>query len=78
MLINLPKVLVNDAILNELESNLFLRSVHKNQHKTIDRELINKEKHGDKILKSICTKSYLNQLKSFATVLKQKSKNIES
>ena len=44
ILLNLPKNLVKSAIANELESNLFLRSVHKNCHKTIDRELANKEK----------------------------------
>jgi len=44
MLINLPKVLVDDVIMRELESNLFLRSVHKSCHKTIDRQLTNKEK----------------------------------
>lgn len=44
MLVNLPKVSVDGIILRELESNLFLRSVHKNCHKTIDRELIGKEK----------------------------------
>nr|YP_010338943.1 putative reverse transcriptase protein [Erythrolobus coxiae]UNJ19015.1 putative reverse transcriptase protein [Erythrolobus coxiae] len=44
VLLNLSKTLVNGIIIRELESNLFLRSVHKNCHKTIDRELVNKEK----------------------------------
>lgn len=44
MLLNLPKALIDDAILNELESNLFLRSFHKSCHKTIDRELTNEKK----------------------------------
>ena len=44
MLVNLPKDVVNNVIVNELELNLYLRSVHKNCHKTIDRELNSKEK----------------------------------
>lgn len=43
-LVNLPKLLVKNAILYELESNLYLRSVHHKCHKTIDRELSANEK----------------------------------
>jgi hypothetical protein len=43
-LFNLPKALVNDVILSELESNLYLRFVYKNCYKTIDHELNSKEK----------------------------------
>jgi hypothetical protein len=44
LLLNLPRALVNGIIVRELESSLFVRSVHKNCHKTIDRDLSNKEK----------------------------------
>lgn len=43
-LLNLPRALVNNLIVSELESNSYLRSVHKTCHKTIDRELNDKEK----------------------------------
>jgi len=43
-LLNLQKNVVNDAIVSELESNLYLRSVHKNCHKTIDQNLNSQEK----------------------------------
>lgn len=43
-LFHLLKALVNYVIVNKLESNLYLRSVHKNCYKMIDRELISKEK----------------------------------
>ena len=62
-LLNFSKDSITPVIEKELESNLFLRSVHKDCHKTIDRELIGKEKqwrlnikdHLDKItFKGIC------------------------
>jgi len=43
-LLNLQKNVVNDAIVSELESNLYLRSVHKSCHKIIDRNLNSQEK----------------------------------
>ena len=43
-LVNFPELLVKNAILYELESNLYLRSVHHKCHKTIDRKLSVNEK----------------------------------
>lgn len=63
MLLNLPKALVNDIIIRELESNLFLRSVHKNCHKTIDRELANKEKQWRSNIKKHLDRSLFKAIK---------------
>jgi len=74
MLINLPKALVNDAILNELESNLFFRSVHKNCHKTIDRELTNKEKQWRLGVKKHFPKKLFKSIKEFRDSIKTEIK----
>ena len=70
MLLNLPKALINDAILNELESNLFLRSVHKSCHKTIDRELTNKEKQWRSNIKEHLNKDLFKAIKEFREGIK--------
>ena len=74
MLVNMPKTLVNDAILNELESNLFLRSVHKNCHKTIDRELTNKEKQWRLDIKKHLHKKLFKSIKEFHDSIKTEIK----
>ena len=38
MLLDLPKSSVHKITMNELDSNLFLRSVHKDCHKIIDQQ----------------------------------------
>lgn len=43
-LLKLPEIDLENAIMSELRSNLFLRSVHTKCHKTIDRDLGLKEK----------------------------------
>lgn len=43
-LLKFPEIDVENAIMSELRSNLFLRSVHRKCHKTIDRDLGLKEK----------------------------------
>lgn len=74
MLFNLPKVLVNDIIIRELESNLFLRSVHKNCHKTIDRELANKEKQWRSNVKKHLDRSLFKAIKEFRDSIKTEIK----
>ena len=74
MLFNLPKVLVNDIIIRELESNLFLRSVHKNCHKTINRELANKEKQWRSNIKNRLDRSLFKEIKEFRDSIKTEIK----
>jgi hypothetical protein len=74
MLIHLPKALVNDVILNELESNLFFRSVHKNCYKTIDRELTNKEKQWRLDVKKHFHKNLFESIKEFRDSIKTEIK----
>ena len=74
MLFNLPKVLVNDITIRELESNLFLRSVHKNCHKTIDRELANKEKQWRSNVKKHLDRSLFKAIKEFRDSIKTEIK----
>jgi retron-type reverse transcriptase len=70
MLLNLPKVLVDDVIMHELESNLFLRSVHKSCHKTIDRELTNKEKQWRSNIKGHVDRMLFKTIKEFRDGIK--------
>jgi uncharacterized membrane protein YheB (UPF0754 family) len=65
MLLNLPKVLINDTMLNKLESNLFLRSVHKTCHETIDCELTNKEKQWRSNIKEHLNRNLYKAIKEF-------------
>lgn len=60
-LAHLPEVSVKNAILSELESNLYLRSVHHKCHKTIDRELsVNEKQWRVKIKKNMDKKLFKN------------------
>lgn len=43
-LLKLPKIDAENTIMSELKSNLFLRSVHRKRHKTVNRDLGFKEK----------------------------------
>lgn len=70
MLLNLPKTLLNDIIIRELESNLFLRSVHKNCHKTINRELVNKEKQWRLSVKKHFDRTLFKAIKEFRDGIK--------
>jgi retron-type reverse transcriptase len=74
MLLNLPKALVNDTTLNELESNLFFRSVHENCHKTIDREFTNKEKQWRSNIKKHLNKKLFESVKEFRDGIKTEIK----
>ena len=73
-LFNLPKALVNDVIVSELESNLYLRSVHKNCHKTIDRELNSKEKQWRSNIKKHLDKKLFKAIKEFRDGIKAEIK----
>lgn len=74
MLLNLPKVLVNNVILRELELNLYLRSVHKNCHKTIDRELNSKERKWRSNIKKHLSKELFKAIKEFRDSIKAEIK----
>lgn len=74
MLLNLPKALVNDVIVSELESNLYLRSVHKNCHKTIDRELNSKETQWRLNIKKHLNKKLFKAIKEFRDGIKTEIK----
>jgi hypothetical protein len=74
MLLNLPKTLVNDVIVNELESSLYLRSVHKNCHKTIDRELNSKEKQWRSNIKKHLAKELVKAIREFRDGIKAEIK----
>jgi len=74
MLLNLPKALVNDVIVGELESNLYLRSVHKNCHKTIDRELNSKEIEWRSHIKKHLNKELFKPIREFRDGIKTEIK----
>ena len=74
MLLNLPKALVNGVIVNELESNLYLRSVHKNCHKTIDRELNSKETQWRSNIKKHLNKKLFKAIREFRDGIKTEIK----
>jgi hypothetical protein len=74
MLLNLSKVLINDVITRELESNLFLRSVHKNCHKTIDFKLSNKEKQWRSNIKKHVSRKLFKSIKKFRDCIKTEIK----
>lgn len=74
MLVNLPKDLVNNVIINELELNLYLRSVHKNCHKTIDRELNSKEKKWRSNIKKDLNKKLFTLINEFRNGIKTEIK----
>jgi uncharacterized protein YbaR (Trm112 family) len=74
ILLNLPKTLVNDVIVSELESNLYLRSVHKNCHKTIDRELNSREKEWRSNIKKYLNKDKFKAICEFRDSLKAEIK----
>ena len=61
---------VERAIMSELESNLFLRSVHTKCHKTIDRDLGNKEKAWRKEIKKVADKELYNKIIEFRDNIK--------
>ena len=73
-LVNLPKTLVNNTIVSELESNLYLRSVHKNCHKTIDRELSSQEKQWRSDTKKYLNKKLFEAIKKFRDNIKAEIK----
>lgn len=74
MLVKLPEVLVKNAILSELDSNLSLRSVHHNCHKTIDRELANKEKQWRLNIKKNLDKELFQNIIKFRDGIKAEIK----
>jgi hypothetical protein len=74
ILLHLPKAFVNNIIICELESNLFLRSVHKNCHKTIDRELTNEEKQWRSNIKKHLDRPLFKATKEFRDGIKTEIK----
>ena len=74
MLLNLPKAVVNDIIVSELESNLYLRSVHKNCYKTIDRELSSKETQWRSYIKNHLNKELFKAVREFRDGIKTEIK----
>jgi retron-type reverse transcriptase len=74
MLLNLPKVLVNDVIVSELEANLYLRFVHKNCYKTIDRELNSKETQWRSNIKKYVSTELFKAIREFRDGIKTKIK----
>lgn len=69
-LLNFPKDLVKGVIEKELVSNLYLRSVHKNCHKMIDRELVGKEKQWRLNIKEHLNKNTFKAICEFRDVIK--------
>jgi len=74
MLLNLPKALVNDVTVSEVESNLYLRSVHKTCHKTIDRELNSKETQWKSNIKKHLNKELFKAIREFRDGIKTEIK----
>mmetsp|Transcript_60635 Transcript_60635/g.100687 ORF Transcript_60635/g.100687 Transcript_60635/m.100687 type:complete len:656 (-) Transcript_60635:87-2054(-) len=73
-LLNLSKALLHEVIINELASNLYLRSVHTNCHKTIDRELIRQEKRWSLDIKKDLSKDLFTATKKFRHDIKAEIK----
>jgi len=69
-LLKLPEIDVENAILSELRSNLFLRSVHTKCHKTIDRDLSLKEKAWRKEIRKETNKELCRDIVKFRDNIK--------
>jgi len=69
-LFKLSKENVENVIMSELKSNLFLRSVHTRYHKTIDRNLGAKEKAWRKEIKKVADKELYDKIVEFRDNLK--------
>lgn len=61
---------VERVIMSELESNLFLRSVHTKCHKMIDRDLGDKEKAWRKEIKKVTNKELYGKIIEFRDNIK--------
>jgi len=69
-LLKLSEIDVENAILSELRSNLFLRSVHSKCHKTIDRDLGLKEKAWRKVIRKGTNKKLYSDIVKFRDNIK--------
>lgn len=77
-LLKLPKIDVENTIMSELKSNLFLRSVHRKCHKTVNRDLGLKEKAWRKNIRKGTNEELFHDIVKFCdnikTVIKQHKK----
>jgi hypothetical protein len=69
-LLKLSDIDVENAIVSELRSNLFLRSVHRKCHKTIDRDLGLKEKAWRKEVKKETNEEFYHDIVKFRDNIK--------
>jgi retron-type reverse transcriptase len=69
-LLKLPEIDVENAIMSELRSNLFLRFVHRKCHKTIDRDLGLKEKAWRKVIRKGTNKELYSDIVKFRDNIK--------
>jgi hypothetical protein len=69
-LLKLSEIDVENAIMSELRSNLFLKSVHSKCHKTIDRDLGLKEKAWRKEIKKKTNKEFYCDIVKFRDNIK--------
>jgi hypothetical protein len=69
-LLKLSEIDVENAIMSELRSNLFLRSVHSKCHKTIDRDLDLKEKVWRKEILKKTNKEFYRDIVKFRDNIK--------
>jgi hypothetical protein len=69
-LLKLSEIDVENAIMSELKSNLFLRSVHSKCHKTIDRDLGLKEKAWRKEIRKGTNKELYHDIVKFRDNIK--------
>ena len=69
-LLKLPDIDVENAIISELKSNLFFRSVHTKCHKTIDRDLGLKEKAWRKEIRKGTNKELCRDIVKFRNNIK--------
>jgi retron-type reverse transcriptase len=69
-LLKLSEIDVENAIVSELRSNLFLRSVHRKCHKTIDRDLGLKEKAWRKEVKKETNEEFYHDIVKFRDNIK--------
>lgn len=64
-LLKLPEIAVKNAIIYELRSNLFLRSVHTKCYKTIDRDFVIKEKAWRKKIRKGTNEDFYREIVKF-------------